>query len=80
MENLSTVLNMFRKRCYIASIDLTDAYYTDTAVCMDEKYFLLQLEGNIYKYTCLSNGLMSRPKTFAKILKPMFLALRKQGH
>ena len=28
MENLSSAVQLMRKNCYMASIDLTDAYYT----------------------------------------------------
>ena len=46
MDNLSTFLNMVRQDCYMASIDLADAYYTVPVLCMDQKYLLFQFEGN----------------------------------
>ena len=35
MSSLSTVLNMVRQDCYMASIDLTDACYTVPVLCID---------------------------------------------
>ena len=80
MDNLSTVLNMVRQDSYMASIDLADACYTVPVLCMNQKYLLFQFEGNLYKYTCLPNCLSSAPRIFTKILKPVFSALRKEGH
>ena len=80
MDNLSAVLNMARQDCYMASIDLANAYYTVPVLCMDQKYLLFQFERNLYKYTCLPNGLSSAPRIFTKILKPVLSALRKEGH
>ena len=80
MDNLSTFLNMVRKDCCMANIDLADSYYTVPVLCMDQKYLLFQFEGNLYKYTCLPNGLSSAPRIFTKILKPVYPALRKEDH
>ena len=49
MDNLSTVLNMVRQDCCMASIDLADGYYTVAELCLDQKYLLFQFEGNLYK-------------------------------
>ena len=78
MGNLSTIINMIRQDCYMAKIDPADAYYiVPVVLCMDQKYLLFQFEGNLYKYTCLPNGLSS---VFIKILKPVFSASWKEGH
>ena len=53
MGSLRTVLNIVTQGCYMASIDLTDAYYTVPVLCTYQKYLLFQFEGNLYKYTCL---------------------------
>ena len=80
MDNLSTVLNMVRQDCYMANTDLADAYYTVHLLYMDQKFLLFQFEGNLYKYTCSLNDLSSASRIFTKILKPVFSALRKEGH
>ena len=45
MDTLNTALDMMRKNCYMASIDLTDAYYTVPVATVDQKYFMFQFEG-----------------------------------
>ena len=44
------------------------------------KILTISIWGNLYKYTCLPNGLSSAPRIFTKILKPVFSALSKEGH
>ena len=80
MDNLKTVINMVRRDCYIAIIDLTDAYCTVPVLLLDQKYLLIQFEGQLYKCICLPNDLTSACRIFTKLLKPVFSALRKQSH
>ena len=47
MDSLSTVLNMVRQKCYMASTDLADAYYIVPVLFMDQKYLQFQ-SGEIY--------------------------------
>ena len=38
MDNLKTALTMVRKNCFMASIDLSDAYYSVPLTVSDQKY------------------------------------------
>ena len=80
MDNLKTALAMVRKNCFMASIDLSDAYYSVPVAVSDQKYLMFQFEGKLYKFVCLPNGLTSAPRIFTKILKPIFAILYKEGH
>ena len=80
MDNLNAALGMVRQNCYMASIDLADAYYTVPVALSDQKYLVFNFEGQLYKYVCLPNGLSSAPRIFTKLMKPVFSALRKKGH
>ena len=42
MDTLSTALCMMRKNCYMASTDLTDAYYSVPVATVDQKYSMFQ--------------------------------------
>ena len=64
----------------MASIDLSDAYYSVPVALTDQKYLLFKFEAQLYKFVCLPNGLSSAPRIFTKLLKPVFSALHKQGH
>ena len=57
MDTTNTALDMVRKNCYMASIDLTDAYYSVPVATVDQKYLMFQFEGIKYIYVCLPNGL-----------------------
>ena len=58
MDTLNTALGMMRKNCYVASINLTDAYYSVPVATVDQKYLMSQFEEIRYKYVCLPNGLL----------------------
>ena len=41
---------------------------------------MFQFAWQLYKFVCLPNGLISAPRLFTKILKPVFATLHKVGH
>ena len=80
METIHTILQLVTQICWIASIDLKDAYYSVKVSSMFQKYLKFFHEEN-----CLNSlhGLMGcpRPRTFTtKILKPPFANLQLLGH
>ena len=80
MESLQSALRMMRSGCYMASIDLKDAYYT-VSVNMEYRKFLRFLwKGQLFEYTCLPNGLARSPRLSTKIMKPVFGHLRSLGY
>jgi hypothetical protein len=64
----------------MASIDLTDAYYSVPVHVVYQKFLKFQYGGQFYKFTCLPNGLSSAPRDFTKLLKPVLAALRENGY
>ena len=64
----------------MASIDLTDAYYSVPVATVDQKYLMFQFEGIRYKYVCLPNVLSPAPRIFTKLMKPVLSSLRKKRH
>jgi len=80
MDTLQSAIRLMKRNCYMASVDLRDAYYS---VPIDEEYqkFLrFSWRGKLFQFTCLPNGLSCAPRLFTKILKPVYATLRKQGH
>ena len=67
-DNLKTTLNMMRQNCFMASIDLSDAYHSVPVALTDQKSSLFKFEGQLYKFVYLPNGLSSAPRTFTKLL------------
>ena len=80
MDTLEAAVNMMRPGCFMASVDLKDAYYTVPIHPSHQKYLKFFFDGVFYTYTCLPNGLASAPRIFTKLLKPVYSTLRSMGH
>ena len=80
MDTLEAAVNMMRPGCFMASVDLKDAYYTVPIHPSHQKYLKFCFDGVFYKYTCLPNGLTSASCIFTKLLKPVYATLRSMGH
>ena len=57
MENLSHVKNMITKECYMASIDLTEAYHSVPVHEDHRRYLKIQWKGQLSHYCSLPFGL-----------------------
>ena len=68
------------ENCYMASVDLTDAYYTVPVAVEHRRYLRFLWRNRLFQYTCLSNGLVSALRYFTKLLKPVYSTLRSQGY
>ena len=80
MDTFQTALKIIQPGCFMASVDLKDAYYSIPVHPEHRKYLMLEWEGQYYQFTCLPNGLSSAPRVFTKILKPFYSHLRSIGH
>ena len=80
METINSILKLVRPNCYMASVDIKDAYYSIPVSEHDQKYPKFMFDGQLYAFTCLPNGLCSEPSKFAKLLKAPLATLREAGH
>ncbi len=80
MDTLQAALNLITPQCYMASIDWKHAYYSVPVAPTSRKYLAFMWRQQLYRFTCLPNGLSCAPRVFTKITKPLFSYLRKQGH
>ena len=80
MDTLDNCINLMSPNCFMASLDLRDAYYSVPIAPSRQKYLKFRLGDNLYNFTCLPNGLASAPRTFTKLLKPVFAKLRQSNH
>lgn len=80
MDNIETCICLMKQNCFMASIDLSDAYFSVPIHTDHQKYFKFLWKGKLYQFTCLAQGLSSAPRMFTKLLKPMYSVLRQQGH
>ena len=80
MDSFSTITKLVSQNCYLASVDMKDAYYSIPIRSSDRKFLRFLWKGKLYELTCLPNGLSCAPRIFTKILKPPLSTLHKQGH
>lgn len=79
MEDGRTVMKIIFKDCYMATIDLKDAYYLIPIAKSDRKYLRFIFKGQLYQFTCLPFGLCTAPYVFTKLMKPVAFYLRSIG-
>ena len=80
MESLKSETDFMTQGCFMASIDIRDAYYTVSIAVEHQKYLKFAWRDKLYQYNCLPNGLASAARIFTKLLKPVFKVLRQKGH
>ena len=79
MENLKRAITLMSPNCYMASIDLKDAYYSVSIDTNHRKYLRFTWKNQLFQFTCLPNGLSSAPRIFTKLMKPAYSTLRCKG-
>ena len=80
METLRSAIQAIRKNGYMASIDISDAYYSVNIHESDRKYFRFWFNGVKYQFTALVMGYSCSPRIWTKLMKPVFAYLRSKGH
>ena len=80
LDTIWTAVHMMTPGCFMASIDLKDAYYSVHIDNLHQKYLKFSWKGNLYQFTCFLNGLALCPRKFTKLLKPVYSTLRMKGH
>ena len=76
MDHLSSVMRMVPQNSFMASIDITSAYFSLPVKPRDRDLLQLQFKGKRYRYTCLPNGYSPGPRVFTKIMKALLAHLR----
>lgn len=80
MDTFEKALKLVTPGTFFSSIDLRHAYYSVSIAKEDRKFLRFKWKNKIYQYTCLPNGLLSAPRLFTKLMKPVFSTLRQYGH
>ncbi len=79
MDSLQSALNLVQKDFYMASCDLSQAYYACAVHEEHLKLLRFSWRGILYEFKCFVNGLAEAPRKFTKIMKVVFSTLRAQG-
>ena len=80
MDSIKVVLSHVTKGCFMASLDLKQAYHSVKIHEQYQKYLKFQWDNDLYQFTCYPNGLASCPRKFTKLMKVPLSTLREQGH
>ena len=72
MEHLNTAVGLMEQNCFMASIDIIDAYYSISIHEDFVKYFRFHWNGKLYQFTCLAQGFSCTLRLYAKLMKPVF--------
>ena len=79
MDSIRNVKHMIELGCWMASVDLKDAFYSVPVHPRHHRYLKFIWDGTPYYYTCMPNGYSDAMRIFTKLLKPPFACLRKAG-
>ena len=80
MDTLHSILKLVKKDCWMAPVDLKDAYYSCPIAEEHQKYLKFFWDNQYYKFVCFPNRLSCCPRKFTKLMKLVFATLRKKGH
>ena len=80
MQTFQSVLSLIQPDCFMATIDLKDAYYSVKIDELDTKYLKFLLNSRLLKFVVLPNGLSPGPRKFNKLTKPPLALFRIQEH
>ncbi|KAJ8963910.1 hypothetical protein NQ317_008294 [Molorchus minor] len=79
LEDKQTVCRLISRGCFMATIDIQDAYFLITINPRCRKYLRFRFENNMYEFNCVPFGLSSAPFLYTKIMKPVVSSLREKG-
>ena len=79
MDTLESCLNLMEHCCYMASLDLTNAYHAVPIHTEDTKYLKFVVHDQLYKYLVLPQGYRDSPRIFTKLTKPIITYLHSKG-
>lgn len=80
LEDGKTVKRLLSKDCFMASLNLKNAYYFINIAKSDRKFLRFKFEGSLYEFNVLPFGLSTAPYAFTKLMKPVISHLRKSGY
>ena len=80
MQTLQTILTLIQPNCYMATINLKDAYYSVKIDGNDTFFLKFICNSKLLKFFILPNDLSPGPRKFTKLTKPSLAILRMQGY
>lgn len=79
MQHLQVAIDLLSRNCFMASIDLKDAYYSVPIAVEFRKFLCFEWRGKFFRFKAMPFGLTSAPRISTKLLTPVFSAFREEG-
>ena len=76
MDSIWTATRLMKPNCFMASVDLKDAYYSVQISPGYQKYLKFTWNGTLYKFTCFPNGLACCPPPIHKTHETSLLYIK----
>ena len=67
MDGIKTIINIVTRNCFMATIDLKDAYYSVAISRLLQKFLKFKWKDKLYCFTCFPNGLGPCPRKFTEL-------------
>ena len=77
METISVARELINR--YLASVNLSHAYFSIPIHESYRRFLRFIWKEQLYEYVCLPFGYSLAPRTFTKVLKPLYSLLRSNG-
>ena len=72
VESLHHVITMMKPSCFMASLDIRDAYYSVLIYKSHQRYLKFVWWSQIFQFTCLPYCLDCTTRVFTKLLKALY--------
>ncbi|VEN50435.1 unnamed protein product [Callosobruchus maculatus] len=79
LEDIRTALKLMNQNCFLASVDLKDAYFLINVNVSHRKYLRFTFNNHLYEFTCMPFGICTAPFVSTKLMKPIVAKLRETG-
>ena len=79
MEDIQCIKDLLSRNDFMCKLDLKDAYLTVPIHPFHWRFLRFHWQGKVYEYTVLPFGLVTAPRLFMKLLKPVLANLRAAG-
>ena len=80
MDSIQNVMDAMKPLCFMASVDLKDAFYSVPILSEHSKYLKFYHRGKLYKFVVMPMGYGPAMRIFTKVSKVPFSELRTTGH
>ena len=79
MESIQNVIDLMEDNCFMASVDLKDAYFSVPIHENHRKYLKFSHRETLYEFKAMPQGYGPAMRVFTKLLKAPFSVLRQLG-